>query len=139
MHEGPSGNPNNVLASRNILRGIRLELPSGLAVAKKLGVSPIAVDNKVEPESLWYYILKEAEIGGGEHLGAVGSIIVASVFAGLLEGDPHSWINVDPLWSPDTDALLMPGQDNIDTPGSWELASIVRISGVPVEAGGDFS
>ena len=50
---------------------------------------------------LWYYVLKEAEIEtGGEHLGAVGGRIVAEVLAGLLAGDPLSYLSVDPTWSP---------------------------------------
>jgi hypothetical protein len=92
-----------------------------------------------EPGSLWYYILKEAEtMVGGEHLGTVGSIIVASVFAGLLVGDPQSWINREPAWTPDRDPLLRPGNDNVDStdnPKSWELTSIIRIAGVPTSAG----
>ena len=50
---------------------------------------------------LWYYVLKEAEIQtGGEHLGAVGGRIVAEVLAGLLAGDPLSYLSVDPTWTP---------------------------------------
>ena len=42
---------------------------------------------------LWYYILKEAEVqGNGEHLGQVGSRILAEVFIGLLEGDASSFL-----------------------------------------------
>lgn len=137
LHEGPIGTPNNVLASRNILRGIRLELPSGRDVAVKLGLTPIALTS-AEPASLWYYILKEAEIlTAGEHLGPVGSIILASVFSGLLVGDPQSWINLNPGWTPDSDPLLKPGEDNKDSPGTWELASIIRVAGVPTQ-GSDF-
>ena len=63
---------------------------------------------------LWYYILREAEffgverkpddpaIGfGGQHLGPVGSQIVAETFVGLLWNDPLSmlirWPNFEPL------------------------------------------
>ncbi|MEN4478743.1 heme peroxidase family protein [Mycolicibacterium cosmeticum] len=138
LFEGPVAAPNNVLASRNLLRGIRLELPSGRDVATKLGLTPIALDAD-EPGSLWYYILKEAETSAaGEHLGPVGSIIVAAVFAGLLDGDPMSWINVHPAWTPDTDPLLKPGIDNIDSvddPKAWGLPAIIRVAGVPTEAG----
>lgn len=50
---------------------------------------------------LWYYILKEAELEAkGEHLGRVGSAIVAEVFAGLLLGDPTSYVVQDPEWAP---------------------------------------
>lgn len=137
LHEGAVGAPNNVLASRNILRGIRLELPSGRDVAIKLGLTPIELQAE-EPGSLWYYLLKEAEtIAAGQHLGPVGSIIVASIFGGLLTGDPLSWINVHPAWTPDTDPLLRSGEDNIDSvddPKTWGLPAIIRIAGVPTQA-----
>ncbi|MGE2717544.1 peroxidase family protein [Mycolicibacterium litorale] len=135
LHEGEVGAANNVLASRNLLRGIRLELPSGPDVARRLGLAPIPLGPE-EPASLWYYILKEAETtADGNHLGTVGSIIVASVFAGLLAGDPQSWINVQPAWTPGADPLLRPGEDDVDSPGRWELASIIRVAGVPTSAG----
>ncbi|WP_197377291.1 peroxidase family protein [Mycolicibacterium baixiangningiae] len=137
LHEGSVGSANNVLASRNILRGIRLDLPSGPDIATRLGLAPIDLAPG-EPASLWFYLLKEAETtADGNHLGAVGSIIVASVFAGLLVGDPQSWLNVAPAWTPNTDPLLEPGTDNVDSPGEWELASIIRIAGVPTK-GSDF-
>ena len=41
---------------------------------------------------LWYYLLREAELGGGESLGPVGGRIVAEVLVGLLQGDPLSYI-----------------------------------------------
>lgn len=135
LHEGEVGAAKNVLAARNLLRGIRLELPSGPDVAKRLGLPPIPL-GAGEPAALWYYLLKEAQTtADGNHLGAVGSIIVAAVFAGLLTGDPRSWVNVEPAWTPDTDPLLRPGVDDIDNPGRWELTSIIRISGVPTSAG----
>ena len=126
------GNPGsilNVLAARNLVRGVRMKLPSGPDVARKFGIQPIDLEDH-EPEALWYYILKEAEAGGGESLGPVGSIIVCATFAGLLKGDGSSWINVDPLWTPDQDPLLEP-DDNLD-PGEWTLASVIRLSGLPV-------
>jgi hypothetical protein len=49
---------------------------------------------------LWYYILKEAELNGGERLGPVGSRIVSEVFVGLLDGSPHSFRSEDPDWTP---------------------------------------
>ncbi len=137
LHEGAPGSANNVLAARNLLRGIRLELPAGRDVARKIGLDPIDLDPG-EPDSLWFYILKEAETTtSGERLGAVGSVIVAAVFAGLLAGDPRSWINIEPGWTPASDPLLRPGVDNKDDAGlqeKWKLASIIRIAGVPTSA-----
>ena len=48
-------------------------------------------------------------------------------------GDPNSWVRRRPEWTPGTDQLLRAG-DNRD-PGDWTLASIIRLSGLPVSAG----
>ncbi|MEL7164642.1 MAG: peroxidase family protein [Pseudomonadota bacterium] len=136
LHEGPAGEADNVLAFRNLKRGVNLRLPSGPDVARKFCVSPVDIGDE-EPASLWYYILKEAEKlpGGnaGQSLGRVGSIIVCSVFAGLLKGDPCSYFNLDPCWTPKDEPLLRDGEDNQDDP-NWTLASVIRLSGLPVSA-----
>ncbi len=51
---------------------------------------------------LWYYLLKEGEIlGDGEHLGPLGSHIVANTLVGLVINDPDSYWNADGgVWSP---------------------------------------
>ncbi|TDR41960.1 heme peroxidase [Tahibacter aquaticus] len=137
LHEGPAGSPMNVLAFRNLLRGVRLELPSGSDTARQLGLTPIAIPP--DRDSLWFYCLLEAETNPsfpGERLGAVGSTIVAAVFAGLLTGDPNAWVNVDPAWTPDRDPLLQ-ASDRIDSAPDWCLSSIIRLAGLPVD-GGDF-
>lgn len=127
--------PMTVLAFRNLMRGWRFDLPSGTDVARKFGVSPIAIDP--DHDALWFYILREAAsvpgANAGQTLGRVGSTIVCAVFAGLLKGDPKSFLNIDPDWTPDADPLLLPA-DNQD-PGDWTLASIIRLSGLPVSAG----
>ncbi|MCG8494104.1 MAG: hypothetical protein MI743_21015 [Sneathiellales bacterium] len=125
----------NVLAARNLLRGVKMKLPSGPDVAHKFGFQPIELAPQ-EPHSLWYYILKEAATlpleETDQQLGNVGSTILCATFAGLLKGDPRSWINVQPNWHPDQDVLLEAG-DNQD-PGDWTFASIIRLSGLPVDA-----
>lgn len=103
------------LAKRNLLRGSRLGLPSGQAVADRLGIPPLtpaqlstgktgdaaATAGLVEETPLWFYILKEAEmLEAGVHLGPVGSTLLAEVFVGLLEGDPESFLHADPRWTP---------------------------------------
>lgn len=136
MHEGPSGDPLNVLAFRNLMRSHSFGLPSGVDVATKLCLKPIRLGEE-EPESLWYYILKEAEqlsSTKGQSLGPVGSIIVCAVFAGLLKGDPCSFLNIDPCWTPDNDPLLRKGKDNVDSKPDWQLSSIIRLSGLPVDS-----
>ncbi|MET0326535.1 MAG: peroxidase family protein [Ilumatobacteraceae bacterium] len=139
LHEGAPGSPMNVLASRNLLRGVRLELPSGPDVARKFGLTPIALDPD-EPQALWYYVLKEAETqtpaaNAGNRLGKLGSIIVSAVFAGLLAGDPRSFFSMQPTWTPDADPLLRAAEDRVDDGANWTLASIIRISGRPFHAG----
>ena len=134
LHEGPSGSRMNILAFRNLLRGYRFGLPSGSDVAKKLCLkNPVKVPQ--DHDSLWFYILRESErlsgSNAGQMLGRTGSIIVCATFAGLLKGDPCSWINLDPCWTPDSDPLLEK-EDNKD-PGEWTLASIIRLSGLPVD------
>lgn len=148
---GKSNKILNVLAARNLVRGVRMELPAGSAVAKALNVNPISLGPE-EPDALWYYILREAELtGGGNTLGQVGSIIVAATFAGLLKGDPLSYLNIEPGWTPDKDPLLNFLQNkraaenapalNADAqaapkpagdPG-WTLAAIIRLSGLPID------
>lgn len=97
------------LAERNLLRGLKLGLPSGETVAATMGLDPLTPDDLeitqpslIENTPLWYYILKEAEIlCDGRHLGPVGARIVAETFIGLLWGDPLSYLRVEPTWTPD--------------------------------------
>lgn len=99
------------MAARNLRRGYTLQLPSGQAVARELGVEPLSneelglasfIDRFYEesdhdrPESveapLWYYVLAEARIEeNGDRLGPVGSRIVAGTLIGLLDADPTSY------------------------------------------------
>ncbi len=136
LHEGPANSPMNVLAFRNLKRGWTFELPAGTEMARKLCLKPAGL-RKGQPDALWFYILREAEslpgANGGEMLGRLGSIIVSATFAGLLLGDPCSYLNLDPCWTPGEDPLLRDGVDNVDDP-DWKLASIIRLSGLPVEA-----
>ncbi len=137
LHEGPVGSRENILALRNLLRGSTFNLPSGTSVARKLCIPEIDIPQ--DRDALWFYILREAEQlpegHAGETLGRLGSTIVCAVFAGLLKGDPHSYFNLDPCWTPDEDRLLR-AEDNVDD-GNWTLASIIRLSGLPV-SGADF-
>jgi hypothetical protein len=99
------------LAERNLKRGHSMSLPSGQTIAKAMGVTPLSEDRvglaKIAPDyaadtPLWYYVLKEAEVRNeGTHLGPVGGRIVAEVILGLLIGDPLSYLNVEPDWTPD--------------------------------------
>lgn len=96
------------LAYRDLERGLDCDLPSGEAVARLIGLTPLPKDalglqafgwNGETP--LWFYVLKEAEIQcRGERLGDLGGRIVAEVLLGLLAGDPQSYSNADPHWRP---------------------------------------
>lgn len=117
------------LAFRNLLRGMRMSLPSGQSVARFMG-EPVIPDEKlkvgkatadssadnptlvsISPKfadnaPLWYYILAEAQqaFNGNDEttirLGPVGGRIVAEVFIGLLLGDKFSFLSQDPNWKP---------------------------------------
>jgi hypothetical protein len=90
------------LAFRNLKRGQVLGLPSGQEVARKIGVQPLSGKKlgAPEPTPLWFYILKESGLKGGQQLGPVGSQIVADVLLGLLNEDSHSFVNARPEWKP---------------------------------------
>jgi hypothetical protein len=108
------------LASIDLLKGYKMDLPSGQTVAATMSVPKEDILVPDSPEMpLWYYILKEAEEkqkkikeGTGDEqgtaevqdrkgkLGPVGGRIVAEVIIGLLAGDPYSYLNVNPEWQP---------------------------------------
>ena len=120
--------PFQSLPVRNLLRGFRMGLPSGQAVARHMGFTPISDDklkvgkanqdgvtaNKsiiaLSPKfankaPLWFYILAEAQqqfVNNDTpiHLGPVGGRIVAEVFVGLMVGDGHSYPKQDPNFTP---------------------------------------
>jgi hypothetical protein len=111
--------PNRSLAWRNLVRGKRLGLPSGQAVARAIGETPLddsALRLAGAAAPLWFYILAEAEtVGEGRRLGPVGSAIVAEVLLGLVDADPESFLSVDPTWTPFLGAV----------PHSFTLADLV--------------
>jgi len=111
----------------NLKRGQALGLPSGQAVAAKLGIVPMSgaqLGTELDPTPLWFYILKEAELTpdetgvGGRRLGPVGGAIVAEVLLGLLKADPSSYVSEDPRWTP-----TLPGASGAD--GTFGLADLI--------------
>lgn len=94
------------LAARDLQRGQGTGLPSGEAVARAMGVTPLTRDELALPSwpdetPLWLYILREAAArGGGDHLGEVGGRIVAEVIVGIVGTDPESYLNNNPSWQP---------------------------------------
>jgi hypothetical protein len=99
-----------ILAKRNIQRARGYGLPSGQAVATRLGITAlanadIAADSRIprlrpyitdpayqDQMPLWLYVLAESQIvHNGAKLGPVGSRIVAEVIGGLLAADTRSY------------------------------------------------
>jgi hypothetical protein len=76
-----------------------------------------------ERTPLWFYLLAEAEKGGGNKLGEVGSWIVASTFIGVLLADPDSALSrgFEPQHSP----LKMPDGSAIDSIAKWMKFALV--------------
>jgi hypothetical protein len=119
------------LAERNLLRGKRLELPSGQRVAKRMGAEVLSNQELglgdepgwEDQAPLWYYILKEAELRhDGERLGAVGGRIVAEVALGLLRFDKRSYLRQDPPFRPE------PPLARAD--GLFEMGDLLKFAGV---------
>ncbi|WP_281685015.1 hypothetical protein [Thalassobaculum salexigens] len=97
-------------AQRRLLQGYLSSLPTGQAVARRLGLVPmsteqVAGDDPVlaravaaggfaDRTPLWFYVLREAAaLSGGRTLGPVGSRLLADVVLGLLRADPNSYLN----------------------------------------------
>jgi len=119
------------LALRNLIRGARMGLPSGQAVARHVGADVLDADELglTGPAPLWYYLLKEAEVrAGGRHLGPVGGRIVAEVFLGLLEKDPSSYLRNEPAFRPFLGT----------TDGVFDMPDLITVSahGLEVVGGG---
>ncbi|GAA4673617.1 hypothetical protein GCM10023215_01390 [Pseudonocardia yuanmonensis] len=132
-----------MLSARNLLRGYRLRMPTGQAVAAHLALPVLSPDQLraavgerqaaelaaggfLQRTPLWFYLLAEARaLGGGERLGPVGSTIVAEVLVGLCRRSADSILRT-PGWT-----ASLPAQ----RPGHFELADLLRYAGVL--AGGD--
>jgi Animal haem peroxidase len=104
----PEGEPTS-LATRNLLRNLTMEVPSGQRVAQAMRLAELAPADLADLEPfhldkrtpLWFYVLREAEVtADGEHLGPVGGRIVAEVIIGLIRGDRQSYLRQDPDWTP---------------------------------------
>ncbi|WP_250031205.1 LysM peptidoglycan-binding domain-containing protein [Paractinoplanes maris] len=126
------------LAVRNLLRGYRLRLPTGQAIAEHIGAQVLTKDEMLAAGGedqrlaleaggfqfrtpLWYYVLAEAKVlGGGNHLGPVGSTLIAEVLIGLVRRSADS-ILTQPGWAPSLPSAQ---------PGRFELADILRLAKV---------
>ena len=118
------------LARRTLMRGIKLGLPSGQTLASELGVDALEEEDLLlrdvaqpmretltHSTPLWYWILCEAEKGGGRCLGPLGALIVGEVLTGLIETDPTSFVREEPDWEPGE----LPGTDR-----DFSMAALVR-------------
>lgn len=132
----PMAGINARLATRNLLRGYLLRMPTGQAVAEALGVTPVSPANLIGACSsqeqkrilkdsgfhkrtpLWFYILAEASRTKDGHLGAVGSTLVAEVLVGLARRSEDSILDI-PKWKPTLGA----------TPGVFTLEDLIKLSG----------
>ena len=130
---GTITNPES-LAQRNLLRSLALRLPSGQAMAKRLGIKPLKLDELKDlgvgfetSTPPWYYILKESEVekdNEGRRIGPVGARIVAEVFVGVLRGDRFSFLNANPNWKPEL----------ANSQGKFLMADLLKFAGVPLVA-----
>ena len=118
------------LASRNLMRHVNFGLPSGQAIARRMGLpvlTPIQLDaltpfGMEKSTPLWFYILKEAELmENGLRLGPVGGRIVGEVFIGLLKADESSYLSARPNWTP-----VLPSA----TPGEFRITDLLTFAGV---------
>jgi hypothetical protein len=129
------------LAERNLLRGLALGLPSGQAMAKSFGITPLTSAEILQglPQSqanalkargqallkrtpLWYYVLREAAVlRNGEQLGPVGGRIVAQTFLTMLKRDPDSFRTMATPFTP-----FLPSA----SAGSFTFTDLIEFSGM---------
>ena len=109
------------LAVRDLERGQGVGLPSGEAVARRLGERPLTAEEVGAQAAgwagetpLWYYILREADVReAGSRLGPVGARIVGEVLVGLLDLDPSSVRHAPKDWAPKASLIdLLTGIDH---------------------------
>jgi hypothetical protein len=126
----PAGEPVS-LATRNLLRNLTMEVPSGQRVAAAMQVPPLAKGDLddlaplglARRTPLWFYVLREAQVtNNGERLGPVGGRIVAEVIIGLIRADRSSYLRQDPDWTP-----------SYGSGDTFAIADLLRAAGVVVE------
>jgi hypothetical protein len=114
------------LAARDLQRGQSTGLPSGEAVARAIGATPLtpqelALGDWLGETPLWLYILREAAVqGGGDRLGEVGGRIVAEVLVEIVRKDPESYLSSSPTWRP-----TLPSHQ----PGTFEIRDLLILAG----------
>jgi hypothetical protein len=133
------------LAVLDLRRGYLLRMPSGQAVAEAMGFQPLtAADIEAAAASreqlevlresgfsgrtpLWFYILAEAthnrNANGKDHLGPLGSTLVAKTLIGLVRESEYSILN-EPGWSPTL------GQEGVGEKRPFGLPDLLQFAGV---------
>ena len=119
------------LPQRNLLRHLTWSVPSGQAVAQALRIPALSRSQFTDlagfgvgldrSTPLWFYILREAELAGGQRLVGVGARVIAEVFIGLLQADPNSFLSRNPRWRP-----TLPSR----VPGTFRMVDLLRFAGV---------
>jgi hypothetical protein len=132
-----------MLATRNLLRGLALGLPSGQGVAGHFGVTPLTAAQLKQgllPDEvalldangglllnktpLWYYVLREAAVlNGGNQLGPVGGRIVAETFVRMLKRNADSFLNTPSAFTPSLPSAVA---------GDFTVADLVNVARVTV-------
>jgi hypothetical protein len=126
LKHGNEGTPLGALPVRSLIRGALMRIPSGQKVACELGLKErkltddqligtwatehhgpdksgkeLQEQRLVDETPLFYYILREAEIAAcANHLGPLGSQIVADVIEGSFRFDPDSDWEIRSRWTP---------------------------------------
>jgi hypothetical protein len=123
----PQGEPVS-LASRNLVRSLALQVPSGQRVAAALRLPALARADLADLKEygldartpLWFYVLREAQVQhDGELMGDVGGRIVAEVILGLIQGDRQSYLRQEPDWEP-----------TYGTDGEFRVTDLLTAAGV---------
>lgn len=115
------------LAVRDLQRARALDLPSGEAIARAMGVEPLTAEERGlgkewegSETPLLFYLLKEAEVRhGGEQLGEVGGRIVAEVLLSLIHADARSFMRAGREWKP-----LLPSKQE----GHFTMGDLLRFA-----------
>lgn len=140
----PDMKPHDRLAVRDLLHGYRFRMPTGQALARAMGIHPLSQGEIEESAAsreqaevlwetgfssrtpLWFYILAEAAHGrrtqGTDHLGPVGSTLVAETLIGLIRREFPDLPSIlsQPDWRPSL------GRE----PGRFKLPDLLHYAGV---------
>jgi hypothetical protein len=125
------------LAAVDLLKAFLLRVPTGEAVARKLGepqlsrgdilkqiskeqAEALSLASFADRTPLWFYILAEAQLSNTGHLGRVGSRIVASVIIGLVRKSKDSYLRIKD-WTP-----TLGTKSQFDLPDLFHFAGLLR-------------